>query len=350
MIPTLSICIPTLNRLDLLLQSLYSIFCETLLLNQLEICISNNCSESDYQTVDALLTAHASRCNIKYVRHAQRLLLDENHHYVKRMATSDYIYFLGDDDFFLRDELGKLLDLIKRKKPDLAIFNGYQVDETNVYLGQHFSLVPREYDSIEVAFQDLKDKGSFGSVLVSREMLQDADFERLYQTDHAYGCYWLSLFRKHERGEAMKIIIPDFPCVALRCASKTYNHINVYFRTIPYEMAVRQRLVPSGRLRQLCHEQADAFENFTASLRFLSHLGSSGHDLRKIRTVNPSFYAKYRSRIWLARQLASSAVYKEIRRLYRCAIKKLAPSVPPNIQSMIKYKLSSASVCPGYHI
>ena len=169
MIPTLSICIPTLNRPELLLQSLNSIFCEPSLLNQLEICISNNGSEADYAAVERLLNTHVGDCSIKYVRHAQRLPLDENHHYVKRLAAADYIYFLGDDDFFLRDELGELLQLITREKPDLAIFNGYQVDDANSYLGNHFALPPREYDSLEAAFRDLKDKGSFGSVLVRRD-------------------------------------------------------------------------------------------------------------------------------------------------------------------------------------
>lgn len=346
MIPTLSICIPTLNRPELLLQSLNSIFCETLLLNQLEICISNNCSESDYQTVDALLTAHASRCNIKYVRHAQRLLLDENHHYVKRMATSDYIYFLGDDDFFLRDELGKLLDLIKRKKPDLAIFNGYQVDETNVYLGQHFSLVPREYDSIEVAFKDLKDKGSFGSVLVSREMLQDADFERLYQTDHAYGCYWLSLFRKHERGEVLKIIVPDFPCVALRAARKTYNHIEVYFNKIPHWMAVHQQLMQTSGLCSLIDENAADTVRFNTSLRFLIHLKSMGYDLYSIKKADPAFFDRHRFRLWLAQRLATSFVFKGLRRLYRGSIRKLTLAESQISAPNITYKLSSAIVQP----
>lgn len=342
MIPALSICIPTLNRAEFLLQSLNSIFCETLLLNQLEICISNNCSESDYQAVDALLTAHASRCNVKYVRHAQRLPLDENHHYVKRMATSDYIYFLGDDDFFLRDELGKLLDLIKRKKPDLAIFNGYQVDDANVYLGLHFSLVPREYESIKAAFKDLKDKGSFGSVLVHRDLLQDTDFERLYQSDHAYGCYWLSLFRKHERGEAMKIIIPDFPCVALRSGQKTYNNIDVYFNKIPHWMALHQQLLQNSGLRYLIDENASETTRFNTSLRFLIQLRTMGYDLHTIQKADPLYYDRHRFRIWFAQCRITSFCYKGLRLLYRGLIKKFKPAESPISTTYITYKLSSA--------
>jgi abequosyltransferase len=344
MITTLSICIPTLNRPELLLQSLNSIFSEPLLLDQLEICISNNCSESDYANVDELMADYAGHCNIKYVRHAKRLPLDENHHYVKRMATSEYIYFLGDDDFFLRDELGKLLDLINRKKPDLAIFNGYQVDDANVYLGPHFSLAPREYDSIEAAFKDLKDKGSFGAVLVHRDMLQDADFERLYQTDHAYGCYWLSLFRKHDRGEGLKIIVPDFPCVALRAARKTYNHIDVYFNKIPHWMAVHQQLLQTSGLRRLIDENVSETARFNTSLRFLIHLRGTGYDLHSIQKADPAFYDRHRLRIWLAQRIATSFFFKGLRRLYWSSIRKWTSAETQINVTHVDYKLSSAIV------
>lgn len=339
MIPILSICIPTLNRPELLLQSLNSIFNEPLLLSELEICISNNCSEADYGAVDTILADHAGHCWIKYVRHTQRLPLDENHQFVKRMATSEYIYFLGDDDFFLRDELGELLDLVKQKKPDLAIFNGYKVNDANVYLGPSSSLAPCEYESIEAAFKDLKDKGSYGAVLVHREMLQDADFERLYQTSHAYGCYWLSLFRKHERGETLKIIVPDFPCVALRAGRKSYSSIDVYYKKIPHWMEVHQELLQASGLRHLFDEFAAETVRRNASLRFLIGLGASGCDLYSIQEVDPDFYDRHRLSIWLSQRLATSVFYKGIRRLYRGLF---ASSQAQISQPYVAYKLSSA--------
>jgi glycosyltransferase involved in cell wall biosynthesis len=347
MIPTLSICIPTLNRPELLLQSLNSIFNEPLMFDHLEICISNNCSELDYAAVQELLTCYAGRCKIKYVRHAQRLPLDEHHHYVKRMSTSEYIYFLGDDDFFLRDELVQLIDLIHQKKPDLAIFNGYQVDDFNLYLGSHFTLAPREYDSIETAFRDLKDKGNFGSVLVQREMLQDADFERLYQTDHAYSCYWLSLFRKQGRGECLKIIVPDFSCVALRAGQKSYSRIDAHYNKIPHWIAVHQQLLQTSGLRHLIDEFAVETASRNASLRFLIGLIGVGYDLDSIQEADPAFYNRYRLRIRISQLLAKSSIHKGLRRLYRGSIRKL-PSAQVKISAMhIAYKLSSAIAKPS---
>jgi glycosyltransferase involved in cell wall biosynthesis len=342
MTSTLSICIPTLNRPELLLQSLNSILRESSLLDQIEICISNNCSDADYAKVDKLLIEVENQCSIKYVRHAQRLPLDENHHYVKCMAESEYVYFLGDDDFFLSDELKKLLNFINQKKPDLAIFNGYLVDEKNTFLGMHFELASFEYKSLEAAFRDLRDKGTFGSVLVRKEHLQDDDFRCFYQTDHAYGCYWLSLFRKNEQCESLNISVPDFPCVAIRCASKTYNHIDVYFRTIPYEMSVRQQMIKTGPMQQLLVEHAVATEKFTASLRFLCYLSEAGHELRTIKVVNPAFYQRYEFRIWIARLLASSIFYKVLRFLFKMIIKRPTKASSEIKNTEIRYKLSSA--------
>jgi glycosyltransferase involved in cell wall biosynthesis len=341
--PTLSICIPTLNRPELLLQSLNSIFFDPSLLGQLEICISNNGSEADYQAVEDLLAAYSEQCTIKYVRHSERIPLDKNHHFATSLATADYLHLLGDDDFFLRDELRSLLDLIATERPDLAIFNGYQIDDANRFLGPHFTLLPRTYDALEPAFRDLKDKGSFGSVLVRRELLKDADFESLYNTDHAYGCYWLSLFRKHDRGETTKIMVPDFPCVALRAARKSYSHIDVYYNKIPRWMAIHQDLLKTSPLRHLVDENAAETHRFNASLRFLVHLGSTGYDLGSIKKADQAFYDRYRMRLWLARRLAGSLALRAARRLYRGAVKGVGAAGAQQSTAQMAYKLSSAT-------
>jgi abequosyltransferase len=347
MTPTLSICIPTLNRPDWLVDSLNSIFCQPLHLEKLEICISNNCSDVDYSAVEALLALHAGNCRIHYVRQVKRLSLDENHHYAKLMATSEYIFYLGDDDFFLRDELGNLLELISQNKPDLAIFNGYLVNSSNTYIGYEFALVPGEYGTIDEAFSDLKDKGHFGAILVRQELLQDSDFERLYNTDHANGCFWLSLFRQHESGGEIKIIVPDFPCVGHRSGRKAYNHIDVYYNSIPFWLEVHQQLLQTSRLRYLFDEFAAEHARKIATPRFLLGLRSMGYDLREIQRVDSVFYERYRPRIWLAQHLASMFFYRWFRGLYRQLLRVFirmfnsSSSDATNHSVEIAYKLSS---------
>jgi hypothetical protein len=237
--------------------------------------------------------------------------------------------------------------LFNKRPYDRPGCNSYRVDDANVYLGQHFSLVPREYDSIEAAFKDLKDKGSFGAILVHQNLLQDADFERLYQTDHACACYWLSLLRKHERGEELKIIVPDFPCVALRAGRKTYNQIDVYFNTIPRWMAVHQQLLQTSGLRRLFDEFAAEMARRNTSLRFLIGLRGTGCDLHSIQKADLAFYDRHRLRIWLAQRLGTSFFYKGLRLylgLIRKSIRKLRHVEGQISATHITYKLSSAMV------
>lgn len=341
MIPTLSICIPTLNRPELLLQTLNSIFNEHSLHCKLEICISNNASSADYRVVETLLDGKAAHWNIKYVRQSDRLPLDENHHYVKSLATSDYIFFLGDDDFFLRDELPILLEFITKTKPNLAIFNGFKVNEDNHYLGTLFTLPPRVYESIDIAFSELWDKGSFGAILVRRELLTDADFQQLYGTDHAYGCYWTSLFRIHERGESLKITVPNFPCVAVRCAKKNYNHLDVYFKSIPYEFEIRRKIVKIESLRRVIDIKAASFEKFQSSIRFLCYLRSTGNDLDVIRMLNQPFYFKHKRSIQFSQYFGISAAYKVLSYLYRTVVNKVLRFNNEINHSATDYKLSA---------
>lgn len=322
MIPTLSICIPTLNRPELLLQSLNSIFREPLLLDQLEICISNNCSEADYSTVDALLAEHASHCNIKYVRHAQRLPLDENHHYVKRMATSKYIYFLGDDDFFLDGQLPLLLDLVERETPDLAIFNGIFVDEQDKVVGPHFDLPALRYSSFSSAFNDLRDKGMFGALLVKAEHLDDEKFRCLFGTSHGYGCFWFALMSIYSSQRSPIVMIPTFPLVALRVGAKSYNNLEVYFRDILYEIAIYQRYLPSGLPQHLNEMFRIRYLKKISSVMFLTRMCNSNIDIRNIRDINPGFFRQHRLKIAVSEVFARIGAYELLKQIYRSVFQR----------------------------
>ncbi len=320
--PLLSICIPTLNRPDYLLQAIHSILHDNSHLNEIEVCISNNCSDSDYSEAERLIAASSKLCAIKYVRQRERLPLDHHHHFVTEMANSEYVYFLGDDDFFLRDQMGLLIPFIVAQKPDLAIFNGFSVDADNRYLGRHFYLESTFYQTIAPAFRQLRDKGSFGAVLVRRDLLLVDTFRKLYGTDHAYCCYWAALFRKHERGERLRVFIPDFPCVALRCASKNYNHIDVYYKKLPYWMTVFRGMLGSGDARQLIDETADLVSKMNSSARFLIDLADLGYDLSRIEGSDPLLFRRYRVKIIVCKYLSSSSVYGLVRRFYRTYLKR----------------------------
>jgi len=336
-----SICIPTINRTDYLLQALNSILTNNSFLDRIEICISNNCSETDYSEVESFIKEGSNLCKIKYFRHDSRIPLDENHQFVVKMASTEYIYFLGDDDYFLRDQIQNLVAFIQEKNPDLAVFNGFVIDSDNIYLGEHFNLPPREYLSLAPAFRDLRDKCSFGAVLVNKNLLQEFDFKALYGTDHAYGCFWLSIFRKYERNELIKIYVPDFPCVAIRSAQKTYNHIYVYYKTIPHWLNVYKKLAGPGIPQQLINEYIESTYELISSFKFLLSLIATGYNLHLIEDANPLLYKKYKVKILTCMCLYATGVYQIFKMLYKKIIKNKQSGNMKHDTAVVNYLISS---------
>lgn len=302
--------------------ALRSIFSANIDQRRVEICISNNHSEHDYNALERLLSEVSSNIEIRYVMQPCRLQIDEHMLAVKQMATAPFLYFLGDDDFFLDDQLPRLMTLIDHEAPDLAIFNGQLIDAKNVVIGRHFALPPIRYDNVASAFNDLRDKGMFGAILVQARHLDDAHFKALFGTAHAYGCYWFSLMSGKPTQACIKIMIPDFPLVALRMAAKNYSLLEVYYRDIPYEIAVYSRRLPSGPPQQLNHRFATRYFRKTSSLMFLTEMRLAGVEILQIRDINPAFFNRYLLKIRIADALVRSGYYLALKRVYQLTLKR----------------------------
>lgn len=320
--PIVSICIPTLNRCVFLKKAIRSIFDTKCDFSKVELCISNNASDHDYSEIEELLNSAPKALTVQYIVQEVRLSVDEHMLEVKNLATAPHIYFLGDDDFFLTGQLQLLLELVERETPDLAIFNGALVDGDNNVIGSHFALPAQCYSSVPAAFSDLRDKGTFGAVLVKAKYLEDVYFRYLFGTAHGYGCYWFTLFDSYLRQQQTHILIPDFPLVALRMAAKSYNHLEVYYRDIPYEIAVYQRYLPAGIPKILNAQLKSRYIKKISSYRFLINLNNSGVKINHIKDLNPSFYRKNHIKIIMSELLVKSGIYEMLKRFYRLVFKR----------------------------
>ncbi|WP_377157429.1 glycosyltransferase family 2 protein [Roseateles sp. UC29_93] len=316
--PTLSICIPTLNRCALLCAALRSIFKADWDRQRVEVCISDNASEEDYDALHALLAEAPPGLSVRYQKQPRRLSIDASMYAVRNMATGAYLYFLGDDDHFLDDEPPRLLALIDQEAPDLAIFNGVLIDAADRVVGSHFELPARTYGDVFQAFDDLRDKGMFGAVLVRSAHLQAAHFEALFGTAHGYGCYWFSLLDdRHLEGRPPKIMIPGFPLVALRMAAKSYNLLDVYYRQIPYEIAVYRRHLPAGPAQRANLRFERAFHRKIASFRFLLPMRATGMPILEIRNLYPDFHDRHALKLEFSDWLVRSGAYARLKTVYR---------------------------------
>ena len=110
--PRLSICIPTFNRC-LSLQALLSQFAllDSCVLKQIEICISDNCSDDD---TAAIVKEFSAELPIVYQQQSHNIGASKNLISVLKMARGDWVQLSGDDDSCDADELQKLLSKLEK--------------------------------------------------------------------------------------------------------------------------------------------------------------------------------------------------------------------------------------------
>ena len=312
----LSICIPTLERCAYLCEAIASIFDAPEIHPYINVFISNNCSTSDYQPLYTILEAAPLGLEIVYIAQEKRLSLDEHMHCLLAMADLEYTYMLGDDDYFLGGQLRCLIDYVKANMPDLAIFNGLRVDHLGNSIGQSWELSARSFDCPVDALRALRDKSTFGAILVKSKYIKGHYFRALYGSSHAYTCFWFSIFDAHRDGSSLIIEIPAFSLVALRAGQKTYSALDVYFLDVPYEYSVYQRYLPEGPARIVNWSVYLKHINAIRSLRFLSSLKSSGSDLSRLVSINPSLFKGLGFKIWLANLFVDSGAYSFIKYFY----------------------------------
>lgn len=300
-----------MNRAALMVQALQSVHHADFDRSRVQICISNNHSDEDYTEVLTLIEEMRESLKIDYIEQPKRLTLDESMLETLHLAEGIYVYFLGDDDYFLEGQIPKLMALIDNQNPDLAIFNGIAVDSSNNALGSHFQLPAKVYTNINQAFEDLRDKGSYGAVLVKKALLNTSHFRALFGTSHAYGCYWISILNNLDHPKT--IMIPDFPLVALRTGKKSYNHIKVYFSDIPHEIDVYKKLLNPGLPQELNNGFEKRYYSKTESLRFLIYLLDIGMKLEFIESINATIFKRIKLKIVIAKLLFYSRTYEAMR-------------------------------------
>ncbi len=100
-IPTVSICIPTYNRVALLQEAMDSVLGQTF--QDFELIISDNASTDD---TPSLLRSYTDP-RIRYTRNARNLGAYRNYERCFALATGKYVGFLPDDDVMLPENLAR---------------------------------------------------------------------------------------------------------------------------------------------------------------------------------------------------------------------------------------------------
>lgn len=122
--PTISICIPTFNRKEFLLECLQSItfqFKNKTIMKKVEIIISDNASTDG--TKKLVLKYKKKFNNIYYFRNNKNIGGIKNAIKAAKYAKGDYIWFFSDDDRQKDKAIDYALKIISKFKPDALYIN-----------------------------------------------------------------------------------------------------------------------------------------------------------------------------------------------------------------------------------
>ena len=105
----LSICIPTYNRPESLINCLNSLAKQKE--KNFEVCISDNCSKKN---IKKIITPYKKKLKIRFKKNKKNLGFALNLLNVSSMARGKYIWFIGDDDLLIPGAIKYLIKLLKK--------------------------------------------------------------------------------------------------------------------------------------------------------------------------------------------------------------------------------------------
>ena len=133
----LSVCIPTYNRPEHLLNCLNSLCLQDY--KNFEVCISDNSSKAN---IKKLIAPYKKKLNIKFNRNKKNLGFALNLLKVSKMASGEFIWFLGDDDLLVRNSIKTLINKMNNNKDvDFFWVNSFYLNSS------HLQKFPKPFDT-----------------------------------------------------------------------------------------------------------------------------------------------------------------------------------------------------------
>lgn len=253
MAPTLSICIPTFNRLHYLREML-----ETLLPqiagNSIEVFVSdNNSTDGTSEYLSRLSNKYSA---LRYITQHTNVGLEKNMVEAILAGAGSYILPIGDDEVLPAGSIVKILESID--DVDVLILNGFHTDYKLTPMRIHLldNLKGRSFLRPDEAFISLWDKMPPGSFLASRELFSNNNFCRYIGTSHAYtGAIWDALADIEKTKGCCNVKCMTSPTVLLRGGEKSWRKdaALIMLYEIPYwfslilEKEAYRKIIPAIR-------------------------------------------------------------------------------------------------------
>ncbi len=175
--PLLSICIPTVGRLDYLREAVASARAQTL--SDIEILIGDNAESAEIQSWCELQVRTDPR--VRYQKAPRHLRMAEHWNHLVSFARAEYVCVIGDDDRLLPEFAARL---VRDANGRVAVVfsNHYVIDTQGQRLESELSATGKRYSRAELASGVVEEPGRFvwrGAVAISACIVRTADVRRL---------------------------------------------------------------------------------------------------------------------------------------------------------------------------
>jgi glycosyltransferase involved in cell wall biosynthesis len=207
----LSICIATLNRGALIVQTLDSIVSQ--LTDQVEIVIVDGASTDN--TEEVVLAYRQRYANVHYIRLAHKGGVDQDYSRAVELATGEYCWLFSDDDIIKPGAIDAVVDVLQ-KKPGLVIVNAeiqnsdltQTVKPSCLYLTETTSYAPHDADRL---FVDVGRYLSFIGCVVVKRSLWDARDKKTY-----FGTLFVHMGVLFQELIAEEVVVIAEPMIGIR--------------------------------------------------------------------------------------------------------------------------------------
>lgn len=211
--PFFSIIIATFNRPELVVRAIQSVISQSF--QDFEIQIIDDGSEKDYSSV---IQNYKNDKRVNYYKQPNAYLPSARNKGIE-LAKGEWICFLDDDDYYLKNHLEALKNLIIKNNFEKALYRTFSFfeDENNIRTSQPISKLkgnPLEYI--------INNTITVNNVCVHRSLLVNNVFEPSLRIAEDYNL-WLRLLCKYRLFET-----PDFTTVYFRSNNtmSSYNFIS----------------------------------------------------------------------------------------------------------------------------
>lgn len=293
----LSICMPTYNGGDYLIENLNSLIPQIEKTKfMVELIISDNGTFGpNLNKIENYIRQQNLR--IDYVHHTQNTGVRNNFEFAVSRAHGKYVYILGDDDVLAPNFLEIVCELLALDKYSLIYFNFLAGDKDF----QNSKLLTRTYQGglFELTFEDFVNRNDFDYTFISALIFLRGNWINGLQKvkDNHYGYHWLSALLLGTALNPGLCLFFYFPIVLQR------NPVKPWAKDYPVYKCIGQQSI---------FKELDKYIEGVSMKKYKENILPYRPTLFACVSKTPSYYVQYEN------DFRETLIEEDFRKLHRC--------------------------------